>query len=109
MGPFRLVDSEIQPYSFYKYKFTGHKKVSTERVQWSVIPMGKTVLLLVIFLGSNVLIMLGTSIVVTVSHNSPTREKQSLSFIKNLPGSESILFIRIQFGLFLYRFTWDRK
>ena len=37
-----------------RMSFIGHKKVSISRVQWSEMPTGKTVLLSVIFPGSNV-------------------------------------------------------
>ena len=57
-----------------RMSFTGHKKVSISRVQWSEMPTGKTVLLSVIFPGSNVSSMLDAIIVVAVSHNFPTCE-----------------------------------
>ena len=67
-----------------RMSFIGHKKVSISRVQWSEMPTGKTVLLSVIFPGSNVSSMLDAILVVAVSHNFPTREKQFSSSINNL-------------------------
>ena len=64
--------------------FIGHKKVSISRVQWSEMPTGKTVLLSVIFPGSLIPSVLGTSKVVTVSYNFLTGEHQFDTLIKNL-------------------------
>ena len=72
--------------------FIGHKKVSISRVQWSEMPTGKTVLLSVIFPGSNVSSMLDAIIVVAVSHNFPTREKQFSSSINNLCQVQRVFF-----------------
>jgi len=75
-----------------RMSFTGHKKVSISRVQWSEMPTGKTVLLSVIFPGSNVSSMLDAIIVVAVSHNFPTREKQFSSSINNLCQVQRVFF-----------------
>ena len=48
------------------------------------MPTGKTVQLSVIFPGSNGSSMLDAIVVVAVSHNFPTREKQFSSSINNL-------------------------
>ena len=56
------------------------------------MPTGKMVLLSVIFLGSNVSSMLDAIVVVAVSHNFPTREKQFTSYINNLCQVQRVSF-----------------
>ena len=56
------------------------------------MPTGKTVLLSGIFPGSNVSSMLDAIIVVAVSHNFPTREKQFSSSINNLCQVQRVFF-----------------
>jgi hypothetical protein len=75
-----------------RMSFIGHKKVSISRVQWSEMPMGKTVLLSVIFPGSNVSSMLDAIIVVAVSHTFPTREKKFSSSINDLCQVQRVFF-----------------
>ena len=88
-----------------RMSFTGHKKVSISRVQWSEMPMGKTVLLSVIFPGSNVSSMLDAIVVVAVSHNFPTREKQFTSYINNLCQVQRVSFSSdFSLGCFFCRF-----
>ena len=88
-----------------RMSFTGHKKVSISRVQWSEMPTGKTVLLSVIFPGSNVSSMLDAIVVVAVSHNFPTREKQFTSYINNLCQVQRVSFSSdFSLGCFFCRF-----
>jgi len=88
-----------------RMSFIGHKKVSISRVQWSEMPTGKTVLLSVIFPGSNGSSMLDAFVVVAVSHNFPTREKQFTSYINNLCQVQRVSFSSdFSLGCFFCRF-----